>query len=412
MSIPGQTLGVSAFTNHLIKDLAISRNNLSLAYLIGTIGSALTLSFAGKMLDRIGSRRFGTIVAFALGVILITLSQIDKITQFVSSSINTISSIFITTGLMALGFFLLRFLGQGCLTMVSRNLPMKWFEAKRGLISAIAGMAISLGFSLSPDLLNSCINAFGWRSTWLFSGIFIMFIVSSLYYLIAREQPEDFGLLKDNRKSETDQESVSHKANIATGAKVEEARREFRFWIFVGVITIFSLFATGFTFHVASVFTEAGLEEQDAYKIFLPAAIISAVISLLFSYISDFIKLKYILMLQAFGIILICVSIPFLGTHTEYARKILILGSGIAGGLMYLLLSVTWPRFYGTTHLGSITGLVLAFAVGGSAVGPFMMSMSLDQCGSYAQACWICAMVTAIFFVAAFFTTEKPIQKS
>ena len=36
MSIPGQTMGVSVFTENLLRDLAINRNNLSLAYLVGT----------------------------------------------------------------------------------------------------------------------------------------------------------------------------------------------------------------------------------------------------------------------------------------------------------------------------------------------------------------------------------------
>jgi len=39
MSIPGQTMGVSVFTENLLADLDIERNNLSLAYLVGTLGS-------------------------------------------------------------------------------------------------------------------------------------------------------------------------------------------------------------------------------------------------------------------------------------------------------------------------------------------------------------------------------------
>jgi OFA family oxalate/formate antiporter-like MFS transporter len=52
MSLPGQTIGVSIFTESLLRDLEINRNSLSLAYLIGTVGSGLLITRAGKMYDR------------------------------------------------------------------------------------------------------------------------------------------------------------------------------------------------------------------------------------------------------------------------------------------------------------------------------------------------------------------------
>ena len=46
MSIPGQTMGVSVFTENLLGELQINRNNLSLAYLFGTLGSGLMITRA------------------------------------------------------------------------------------------------------------------------------------------------------------------------------------------------------------------------------------------------------------------------------------------------------------------------------------------------------------------------------
>jgi MFS transporter, OFA family, oxalate/formate antiporter len=48
MSIPGQTIGVSVFTDHLINALDISRVNLSMAYMTGTIMSGLLYSLCRK----------------------------------------------------------------------------------------------------------------------------------------------------------------------------------------------------------------------------------------------------------------------------------------------------------------------------------------------------------------------------
>ena len=49
MSIPGQTMGVSVFTDKLIRDLAVDRSNLSLAYFFGTLSSGLMITRAGKV---------------------------------------------------------------------------------------------------------------------------------------------------------------------------------------------------------------------------------------------------------------------------------------------------------------------------------------------------------------------------
>ena len=68
MSIPGQTMGVSVFTENLLDDLEINRNNLSLAYLIGTVGSALLITRAGKLYDSYGARIMALIAAGMLGL--------------------------------------------------------------------------------------------------------------------------------------------------------------------------------------------------------------------------------------------------------------------------------------------------------------------------------------------------------
>ena len=53
-SIPGQTMGFSVFTDILIKELGLSRVELSLAYCLGTVASGFSLPWMGRVLDRWG----------------------------------------------------------------------------------------------------------------------------------------------------------------------------------------------------------------------------------------------------------------------------------------------------------------------------------------------------------------------
>ncbi|MBD3307854.1 MFS transporter, partial [candidate division KSB3 bacterium] len=173
MSSPGQTIGVSAFTDFLVRDLAISATNLSLAYLIGTLASSFVLPYAGRAYDRYGARLMGMTVAVALGGVLVGLSLLPQVLSFLHTRWPGLQSAPTAFGLMSLGFFLLRFCGQGALTLVSRNMVLKWFERRRGLVNSFVGVATTLGFSASPLIFNSMIQHWGWQGTWRLLGLMI-----------------------------------------------------------------------------------------------------------------------------------------------------------------------------------------------------------------------------------------------
>ena len=82
MSIPGQTMGVSVFTDHLIRDLPVDRVQLSTAYMIGTIMSGFIITYAGILYDRMGARIIAMGSGFMLGAMLFYLSNMDKLSRF------------------------------------------------------------------------------------------------------------------------------------------------------------------------------------------------------------------------------------------------------------------------------------------------------------------------------------------
>ena len=62
---------------------------------------------------------------------------------------------------MVVGYFGARFSGQGVMTSASRNLLLLWFKRRRGLVSGVSGVFVSLGFSLALSLLAMLID--GWQ---------------------------------------------------------------------------------------------------------------------------------------------------------------------------------------------------------------------------------------------------------
>ena len=93
---------------------------------------------------------------------------------------------------------------------------------------------------------------------------------------------------------------------------LQEARRTFPFWIFAGVLFLLSLYSTAMMFHVVSIFEEADMTREQAVSIFLPASVIAIGVRLIAGMVSDFVKLKYLLIAVLCGVLLSSLSLTLL----------------------------------------------------------------------------------------------------
>jgi MFS family permease len=396
MSAPGQTVGVSPFTDFLIRDLGIRRTNLSLAYLIGTLTSSLTLSRAGRAYDVHGARLVGTVVTIALGLVLVMLSLVPEAVELVGRMIPVLPAVPVAFVILTVGFFLLRFFGQGVLALVARNMVLKWFEQRRGLANALVGVATTVGFSSSPVIFNAMIGSYGWKDAWRIMGVVVAVPFALAFFLLARDNPQECDLLPDGgiqpaRKREAPEATPSAQFTLP------QAQRTLTFWVFVAIVTLASMYFTGLTFNIVSVFGEAGMSRAQAVAIFLPSSVIALALNLLGGWISDHIRLKYLVMLQVAGILLSTMAVLFLSTPATVL--LLIIGNGVNSGMFGIVLNVPWPRFFGTEHLGRISGFAMGWTVAGSAVGPYLFSLALDTFGGYGAASLITAGIAAVILL-------------
>ncbi len=398
VSAPGQTMGVATFTDYLLENIYISRNQLSIAYMIGTIGSSLILTFAGKMYDKYGARWVGMTVSVSLAVVLVLLSQSDRIVHLFIKDSNSSFYIGFAMAVLMLLFFGLRFSGQGVLTMVSRNMLMKWFIARRGLVNGISSVFVSLGFSMAPLTFDMMIQSTSWRSAWLLMAAFIGIGFTAFVFLFFRDNPEDLEMIPDGEKHGNKEHNVIIKP--FKQFTLIGARKTISFWLFAIPLALYALYITGFTFHLVSIFENAGLSREKALAIFIPVSVISITISLGGGYISDRIQLKKLLILFLIGQAIALFSLGKLNNSIFYYG--FIVGNGIVSGLYNVLMAVTWPRFYGRENLGRITGFVMSIIVFASSLGPILFSFSNTHLGSYRYAFWGLAFVIAVILVLSF----------
>lgn len=375
-SIPGQTAGVSTFTDPVKDALNLSRNQFSFAYMVGTLLSSFVLTKAGKLYDKYGSALTAIVAIALLSVTLLICSYSQKISYGIQSLLNFFhwSVPFV---LMIILFFLMRFSGQGVLTMASRNMIMKWFDSMRGRINAFSSVSVSLGFSASPLIIDYFIRQYGWQGAWQFMSLLLVPVLI-MVILFFKDKPEDFGLFQDgNPKPQTKAEKTSEHTDFT----LSEVLKTRSFWMYSMALCFHAFFFTGLTFHVVSLFAEAGLSRTEAISIFLPITVVSVIISIIANTISDWIKLKIILFIMIAGAFIASFGLLFI----QYKAGIflIIAGLGITGGLFAVISSITWPRFYGRAHLGAISGKSMSMIVMASAIGPFFFSAAKTLTNTY-----------------------------
>ncbi|MEL6552286.1 MAG: MFS transporter [Cyanobacteria bacterium J06621_11] len=441
-SIPGQTIGISVFTDHLIEVTGLSRLQLANAYLFGTLTSGCLLPFGGKLLDRLGARRVVVLAAIGLGLTLSYLAVCDRISLFLTHRLPFIEPILIesidtasqTTTvravspqvagvLLVIGFVSLRFCGQGMLTMTSRTTLGKWFDKRRGQVSGITGIFIAAGFSIAPYVFSQAIALLGWRGTWLSLSIIIGIGMSTIGWLLFRDNPEICGLKMDGtapepltvekqKTTETNTVPTAQKIEIQTEVQTEsqtesqteiwgltrkQAISTLAFWAVTLAFMSQALSITGITFHIVSIGQEMGIAKANMVKIFVPIAVVSTAVGYGIGVACDRIRIQYLfifmMVFQAIGIAAIA-NLNITGFIIPT-----VVGLGVSGGCFGTLSTVVLPRFFGRKHLGAIAGVQMMAIVIASALGPSLLANSKSITGSYISGLYICCLFAPVVIV-------------
>ena len=392
-TIPGQTVGISVFTDSLVAAFSLTRTQLSLAYMFGTITSSFILPFAGSYIDRLGSRIFVVISSVGLGAGLVLLSNAAFISNFLQ---NTISVIFAASVL----FLIVRFFGQGCLTMVSRITIGKWFNHRRGLASGISSIIIAFIFNGSPAFLNTIVLSLGWRQTYWLLALAIGCGMAAIGWLFFRDNPEQCGLVMDGTSNiSKDNKKLTNLPETVKDFTRSEALKTREFWTIAFVTGWQSFIMTAVAFHMTSIGREFSLNSEQSFYFFRAIAVASAFVVFMGGWISDYIRLKWILIATIIG--QVCLAFGLLDLASTIGKISFIAGYALSGGLFGVLVTVAWPRYFGRKHLGSITGITSSILVFASSIAPIAFSTLLDLTGSHRAATIVSVIIPALFIIPA-----------
>ncbi len=407
-SIPGQTMGVSVFTDPLLEATGLTRLQFSTAYLFGTLASGLLLPFGGRTLDSLGARVVGCGAASLLALTLVVLSLFGRITPRIGPHAPPPMTALVFAS-MTLAFAVLRFSGQGMLTLTGRTMVARWFDRRRGLVASISGAFISFAFSLAPALLLTWIAASGWRGAWQEMALALLGM-AVLALVFFRDSPEECGLELDGASVVTPQQhSAAARENARLSRRPDATRAEAlqtrAFWVLTLVIAAQSMIGTALTFHIVDLGAENGLSEAEAVRIFVPIAVISVSMGFLVGWWVDRQPiLRLVRVMALFEAVMFATA-----GHLDHPvlRWVAIGAWGCVGGFYGPLTAAALPRLFGRLHLGAIAGTMTMVLVLASALGPAYLAWFHDTTGSYRAGLYTSVSIPVLLIAASFLVRRR-----
>ena len=355
-TVPGQSVGVAAFNEVWREDLSLSSSQLSGLYALGTIFAAVLLPLTGFSMDRWGIRRTMTIVVLGLAIACGWMSLVQE------------------SWSLLIAFFLLRFLGQGSLSLLSTNTLAMWFHDRLGTVAGFSNLLVTLLMGLAPLLLGWGISHMGWRFTYQLMGVAILCVMLPPLLTWFRNRPEDVGQHPDGKSGSDLERGDASEAGLQ-GFSWKEAVLTRSYWILILIKTSWALIGTGLIFNVQPLYVEKAqgyFSPEFAVTCFFTTVAISQLVGGL---LADRLPLHHLIFAATMGmcssliLLWLFVGVPFFLAYALY---------GAVQGIIQAVSSTIWVRYFGRKNIGRIKSGAMVAMVAGSSIGPLVMSLAKD----------------------------------
>ena len=177
-----------------------------------------------------GARISIVVSSIGLGLFVSFIACIEQVAQALNNYLQITSSL-ITFPLILLGYFGVRFAGQGVLANSARNVLLVWFEKRRGLVVGARSVIITLGFSLAPPFLAFLIAYFGWRRRIIRLAVISGVIFSLIRAYFYQGYPRILRLLPDGYVTDD-----SDKPPAIPSRTLVQAKKSPVFWIYAAAL--------------------------------------------------------------------------------------------------------------------------------------------------------------------------------
>ncbi|KTR87858.1 MFS transporter [Pantoea dispersa] len=362
MSSFGQTYFVSLYGQDLRQAFGLSNGGLGGLYAAGTVMSAVTLTWAGRMIDYTTTRRF----TLAVTLLLITACLLVSGAQ--------------AAWMLCAGFYLLRLGGQGLMVHTALTATARQFPLDAGKALGAIALGLSLAQALFPLAAVQIIYLTGWRTAWLINAAVLVAGVALAVSCLPRAAEKPLRTFRKRGAEKVREASIWKNRNLLLA---------------LPAVLASPFITTGFFFHQARLAEENGWALSWVAGWFIAYAITQAVSLLSFGPLIDRLTprrlLPWFLLPQGAGLLALWLS------SSQWVTPFYLIMIGVSSAIASTLATALWVQLFGSAQLAKVRSAVEAGTVLASGASPVIMGVLIDHHVTLR----IQALICLVFIIAA-----------
>ena len=371
------------FVKPITEDMNWGRGALSIALLMGSVGSAVTAPIAGILIDRIGARAVMATGALVIGFGLLAGSRVSELWH-----------LYIVFALIGCGL-------MGSTVIPCSLIISNWFVSRRGTAMAVAFAGTSVGGMIMAPVANWIILNWGWRIAFVFSGVQILVLVIPVILLVIRTHPSEMGL-EPYRGAETDADTSEE----IWGVSAKQAFSLPVCWQISGIRFIIGLVTSGLGTHCVAYLTDLDPSPTSAALAWSTVMGVMIVGILLSGPIADRWGPKNAMLIDS---ALFAVSILVLTWAQSYSVVLVFaVIYGLALGAPLVINPLLTGSYLGMKHFGAIYGVLNIMGTVGAAIGPVGAGIFFDTQKTYLPVFYLFALLMLAIGVVAMLLKSNP----
>lgn len=370
-----------AYVVLLQQDFGWSKTLLAGAFALTRVESGILGPLQGWLVDRFGPRvilRIGTVL-FGIGFLL--FSQVESLLGF-----------YLTFALIALGSSL----GGFATLMVSL---VNWFSRHRAKAVAISQVGYALG-GFSVPLVILMLEAFGWRTTALVSGLLVIVVGLPLVQVV-RHRPAEVGEQPDGDAPEP--ESARAGGPLQLDFTARQAMRTAAFWLISGGHALALLTVSAVMVHLVPHLTEGlGYSLAAAGGVVALMTAFQMLGQLAGGYLGDVLNKRLIcaacMVAHAGGLLMVTFA------TTGWMVVGFAVLHGFAWGARGPQMVALRADYFGPSSFGTIMGFSSLIVMFGMSGGPIIAGYLADVSGNYESGLALlaaCSLAGSLLFLVA-----------
>jgi MFS family permease len=364
----GQTFFISLFGADLRSTYHLSDAGLGAAYAAATFGSALTLQWVGRWIDRT------TVARYTIGVAILLAGACALMA--VSRSLP----------LLVGTLYLLRLGGQGLMVHTSLTAIARAFPGQRGKALGISNLGMPAAEAVLPLSVALGMAAIGWRGVWV-GGVVVILVGTLLALACLPRQPGVMAVVQSPPRGHTER------------PRGQRLWRDPRVLFTLPAILAAPFISTGFFFHQARLLQEKGWAFDWWASCFVGYAVARAVSMVTVGPLIDRLGAVRVLPFFLAPLALSMAALAFV--RQPWGVPLYLVPTGISGGISATLLTALWVELYGPERLAEVRSSVEAANVIASGTSPIIMGYLIDAgVPLSAQAACCLAYIVAASWIA------------